>query len=253
MPALVDIFKYVAADLWKSGEYDAKVDNANSFVRRLEPPILSSAKAGAIVKLLAALDVLHGIPVPGSTDRASHLLVDTADYAIKLRTVNARLGAGREQLDRDRAAQGRSRTISSRVEAANAEDALSSIVSFATQYLTETTTRRRRPPRARAPEHAHDVRGRPRRRSPICRRSRRRSQACYIDQFQRDSRVVPDRPQLRDARPAREARASTRRTRRPSRTGSCRCCAAIRPADVEAYRPILQLAAATASRRCRGR
>jgi hypothetical protein len=139
MPALVDIFGFVATDLWKSGQHDAKVDNANSFIRRLEPPILSSAKSDAIVKILAALDVLHGIQVPNSTDRASHLLVDTIDYTIQLRTVNTRLGPvasssiATEMLKT-------LRTISSRVEAANAANALSAIVRFATHYFTETTT-----------------------------------------------------------------------------------------------------------------
>src|SRR5690606_40121394 len=51
MAALVDIFVYIANDFWKSGEHDKKVDNANSFLRRLETPILSSTKAGAVVKI----------------------------------------------------------------------------------------------------------------------------------------------------------------------------------------------------------
>ncbi len=138
MPALVDIFAYVATDLWKSGEHDRKVDSAASFVRRLEPPILSAAKQGAIVKILAALDVLHGIEVPDSTDRASHLLVDVMDYAIRLRTVNARLApiAGSSIATELLRVM---RTISARVEAANAGEALSSVVGFATHYLTEQT------------------------------------------------------------------------------------------------------------------
>lgn len=137
MPALVDIFNYVATDLWKSGEHDRKLDNSNSFVRRLEEPLLSTAKAHAIVKLLAAFDVLHGITVPGSTDRATHLLVDTLDYAIKLRTVHGRLGP---VTNSDLATELLKvlRTISSRVDTANVEGALSSIVSWATQYLTTT-------------------------------------------------------------------------------------------------------------------
>ena len=139
MAALVDIFVYVADDLWKSGEHDRKVDNANSFVRRLEPPILSSAKAGAVVKMFTALDVLHGIQVAGTTDRASHLLVDMIDHAIKLRTVNARRGpvAGSDIASELLKV---TRTISARVDAANVEGSLSSLVGFATQYLTTTTT-----------------------------------------------------------------------------------------------------------------
>ncbi|HEX5061359.1 MAG TPA: hypothetical protein VFV99_18455, partial [Kofleriaceae bacterium] len=139
MPALVDIFDYVAADLWKSGQYDAKVDNSLSFVRRLEPPILSSAKAGAIVKILGALDMLHGIQVPGTMDRASHLLVDTVDYAIANRTVNTRLGPVANSSIATELLK-TMRTISSRIEAANASNALSTVVRFVTQYLTDTTT-----------------------------------------------------------------------------------------------------------------
>jgi hypothetical protein len=139
MPALVDIFVFIANDLWKSGQHDAKVDNANSFIRRLEPPILSSAKSGAIVKILGALDVLHGIPVPNSTDRASHLLMDTVDYTIQLRTVNTRLGPVASSSIATELLKSL-RTISSRVEAAGATNALSAIVRFATHYLTETTT-----------------------------------------------------------------------------------------------------------------
>jgi len=139
MPALVDIFVYIADDLWKSGQHDARVDNTNSFVRRLEEPLLSTAKQHAIVKLLAAFDVLHGITVPNSTDRATHLLVDTFDYAIKLRTVNGRLGP---IANSDLASELLRvlRTISARVDAANVESELSEVVRWGTQYLTQTAT-----------------------------------------------------------------------------------------------------------------
>lgn len=139
MPALVDIFAYIADDLWKSGQYDARVDNANSFVRRLEEPLLSTAKQHAIVKLLAAFDVLHGITVPSSTDRATHLLIDTIDYAIKLRTVNGRLGP---VANSDLASELLKvlRTISARVDAANVESSLSQVVKWGTGYLTQTAT-----------------------------------------------------------------------------------------------------------------
>ncbi|MCX5744981.1 MAG: hypothetical protein NT062_21035 [Proteobacteria bacterium] len=142
MAALVDIFDYVASDLWKSGEYDRKVDNANSFVRRLEPPILSASNTHAVVKLLAMLDVLHGITVPGvpgSTDHATHLLVDMVDYAIQQRTVNARRAPVANSSIASELLKS-ARTVSSRIDAANAEAALTSVVQFETQYLTETTT-----------------------------------------------------------------------------------------------------------------
>ena len=48
MPALVNIFAFVASDLWASGQHDARVDNANSFVRRLEPPLRSQRDRDAI-------------------------------------------------------------------------------------------------------------------------------------------------------------------------------------------------------------
>jgi len=139
MKALVDIFVFVGDDLWKSGQHDAKVDDADSFVRRLETPLLSAIKAGAVVKLLAALDLLHTIQVPGSTDRASHLLVDTVDYAIALRTVNGRLAPVAGSSLASQLLQV-ARTISARVNTANAGPALSAVTSFATQYITETAT-----------------------------------------------------------------------------------------------------------------
>ncbi|NVB80187.1 MAG: hypothetical protein HOV81_17465 [Kofleriaceae bacterium] len=244
MAALVDIFDYIAADFWKGGEYDRKVDNANSFVRRLEPPILSSAKAGAIVKILAALDVLHGIQVPNSTDRASYLLVDVADYAIKLRTVNTRLApvAGSSIATELLKV---ARTISARIEAANAKDSVAAVTGFASQYLTETTTlpggrRVLARPNMRLMfavglQAAADLSAL----SPA-------SQACYIDQFQRDSqtfltgrnfatlvRLMKQFVVSPNAAPVEDWLVSLLRGRQA-------------PA-VEAYGPILQLTAAAAS------
>jgi hypothetical protein len=139
MPALVDIFVYVADDLWKSGQHDSRVNNANSFVRRLEPPILSSAKAGALVKIFAAFDVLHGIQVQGTSDRATHLVVDVTDYAMKLRTVSTRLGPVTGSAIASELLKV-ARTISARVEAANATASVTAITRYATQYLTKTKT-----------------------------------------------------------------------------------------------------------------
>ena len=139
MAALVDIFAFVAADLWKGGEHDRRVDNADSFVRRLEQPILSATQTGAVVKLLGALDMLHAIQVPGGTSRASHLVVDTMDYAIRRRTVNARLAPVAASSIAGELLKV-VRTISARVDAANAGGALSSVVRFGTQYVTKTTT-----------------------------------------------------------------------------------------------------------------
>jgi hypothetical protein len=184
MPALVDIFVYVADDLWKSGQHDSRADNANSFVRRLEPPILSSAKAGAIVKILAAFDVMHGIQVQGTTDRATHLLVDVIDYAMKLRTVNARLGPVANSAIASELLK-TMRTISSRVEAANATASVSAISQYASQYLTKTNTVNGR----RVLAHPNmrmliaislDALADMVMLSPA-------QQACYIDQFQKES------------------------------------------------------------------
>jgi hypothetical protein len=244
MPALVDIFVYVAEDLWRSGEHDRRVDNANSFVRRLEPPILASAKAGAIVKLLAALDVLHGIQVASSTDRATHLLVDTVDYAIQLRTVNARRApvAGSSiasELLRV------TRTISARVAAANAQDALSAVVGFPTRYLTETTTL---PGGRRVLAHPNmrvlfavgleafaDLAAI----SPA-------QQTCYVDQFQRESHdYLTGRNFATLVRIARHVLASP--SAAPVEAWLVSLLRANPSGPREAYRPILQFAAAAAS------
>jgi hypothetical protein len=185
MPALVNIFSFVADDLWKSGQYDSKVDNANSFIRRLEPAILSSAKAGAIVKLLAALDVLHGIHVTGTGEPATHLMVDMMDYAIKLRTVAGRLAPIASSSIATELLKS-VRTISARVEAAGAQSAVSGLVGYATQYLTATTTL---PGGRRVLAH-------PNTRMLIATgldafadmsTLSAPAQACYIDQFQRDA------------------------------------------------------------------
>jgi len=243
MPALVDIFVYIANDLWKSGQYDAKVDNANSFIRRLEPPILSSVKAGAVVKLLTALDVLYGIPVPSSTDKASYLLVDMVDYAIQLRTVNTRLApiAGSSIATELLKTM---RTISARVEAANAQGAVSQVVGFSTQYLTQTAT-----------VNGRRVLAHPNMRmlfavglqafSDLSNLSPA-SQACYIDYFQNTSAdyftgrnfatLVRLAKQVINSPNAAPVESWLVSLLRPNPSG-----------HTEAYRPILQLTAAAAS------
>jgi hypothetical protein len=247
--ALVDIFVYIANDLWKSGEYDRKVDNANSFVRRLEPPLLSMVKANAIVKILAAFDVLHGIQVPGTTDRATHLLVDTMDYAIQLRTVNARLGpvAGSSIATELLKV---ARTISSRVNAAGASSAISSVVSFATQYLTKTTTL---PGGRRVLAHPNlrmllavsldalaDLSALP----PS-------DQACYIDSFQRESAAfLTGRNFATLVRLGSHVIASPNAA--PVEDWLVSLLRANPSGHLEAYRPILQLTAAAASAKVAG-
>ncbi len=244
MAALVDIFDYIAADLWKAGEYDRRLDSTASFVRRLEPPILSSAKAGAIVKILAALDVLHGIPVPGSTDRASHLLVDTVDYAIKLRTVNTRLApvAGTSIATELLKV---ARTISQRIEAANAKPAVAAVTDFAAQYLTETTTLaggRRVLARSnmrmmvavglQAIADMSEL-------SPA-------SQACYIDQFQKESQAfLTGRNFATLVRVAKQFVVSPNAA--PVEDWLVSLLRGKQAPAIEAYGPLLQLTAAAAS------
>jgi hypothetical protein len=246
IPALVDIFNYLATDLWKSGQYDAKVDNANSFVRRLEQPILSSTKAGAIVKLLTAMDVLYGIKQTNN-DPASYLLIDMVDFAIQLRTVNARLApvAGSSIATELLKVM---RTISSRVEAANAQASVSQLTSFASKYVTETTTL---PGGRRVLAH-------PNVRMQIAvglqafadmSSLTAPQQACYIDYFQDQSeafmtgrnfatlvRVLKQVIKSPNAGPVEDYVASLLR---PNPSGA--------PGQTEAYRPILQLTAATSS------
>jgi hypothetical protein len=233
MPALVDIFNYLAADLWKSGQYDARVDNANSFVRRLEPPILSSAKAGAIVKLLAAMDVLYGIPVPGSTDRASYLLIDMVDFAVQLRTVNTRLApvAGSSIATELLKAI---RTISARVEAANAKPALAEVTTFAAKYLTDPHPNLRMELAVSLQAFA-DMSAL----SPS-------AQACYIDYFQDQSEAF-----LTGRNFATLVRLMKQVVKSPNAAPVEKYLVSLLRANptgpTEAYRPLLQLVAATAS------
>ena len=249
MPALVDIFVYVANDLWKSGEYDRKVDNASSFVRRLEPPILSATRTGAVVKILSALDVLHGILVAGTTEPATHLLVDTLDYAIQLRTVNTRLGPVAGSSIASELLKS-ARTISSRIDAANAEPALSSVVRFGTQYLTETTTL---PGGRRVLAHPNmrmqlaigleafaDLSALP-----------AASQACYIDHFQRTSATfLTGRSFATLVRLAKHVIGSPNAA--PVEDWLVSLLRGNPSGPVEAYRPILQLTAAAASTQVAG-
>lgn len=233
MPALVDIFNYLAADLWKSGQYDARVDNANSFVRRLEPPILSSAKAGAVVKLLAAMDVLYGIPVPGSTDRASYLLIDMVDFAVQLRTVNTRLAPVTGSSIATELLKA-IRTISARVEAANAKPALAEVTTFAAKYLTDPHPNLRMELAVSLQAFA-DMSAL----SPS-------AQACYIDYFQDQSEAF-----LTGRNFATLVRLMKQVVRSPNATPVEKYLVSLLRANptghTEAYRPLLQLMAATAS------
>ncbi len=246
MSALVDIFAYVADDLWKGGQYDRKLDNAYSFVRRLEPPILSATKVGAVVKLFSALDVLHGIQVPGTTDRATHLLVDMMDYAIKLRTVNARLGPVPNSDIASELLKG-VRTISARLAAENAAGSLSSIVRFGTHYLTETTTasgkRVLAHPNTRmlfavGLEAVADLAALP-----------AANQACYIDYFQRESASF-----LTGRNFATLVRLAKQVIKSPSSAPVEDWLVSLLRggAQHEAYGPILQLAAAASSAKIAG-
>jgi hypothetical protein len=248
MPALVDIFNYIAADFWKGGEHDRRVDNATSFVRRLEPPILSSAKAGAVVKILAALDVLHGIQVPGSTNRASHLLVDTADYAIQSRTVSTRLApvAGSSIATELLKV---ARTISSRVDTANAESALSSVVRFGTKYLTET----KMGPNGRvlAYPNMRVMIGMGLKAVADMSMISPAQQACYITEFQRESETfLTGRNFATLVRLAKHVINSPNAA--PVESWLVSLLRANPTGQVEAYRPILQFAAATASTQIAG-
>lgn len=244
MAALVDIFVYIAQDFWKSGEHDRKVDNANSFVRRLEPPILSSTKVGAIVKILAAFDVLHGIPVSGTTDRATHLLVDMADYAIKLRTVNTRLGPVAGSAIASELLKV-ARTISSRVEAAGAQSSVESIVRFGTQYLTKTTTL----------QDGRRVLAHPNMRLMIAvgldafadlAMLPPESQACYIDYFQQESAAfLTGRNFATLVRLAKQVIESPNAA--PVEDWLVSLLRGNASADIEAFGPILQISAAAAS------
>ncbi len=243
MPALVDIFVFVANDLWKSGQHDAKVDNANSFIRRLEPPILSSAKAGAVVKIIAALNVLHGIQVPNSTDRASHLLVDTVDYAIALRTVNTRTGPVTSSSIATELLK-TMRTISARIEAANANNALSSLVRFATHYVTETTTVNGR--RVLAYPNMRMLVAVGLQASSDLAALSPAQQACYIDQFQRDSAAYfTGRNFATLVRLAKHVIASPNAA--PVEKWLVSLLRGNPSGTTEAYRPILQFTAAAAS------
>ncbi|MGE5185471.1 MAG: hypothetical protein ACM31C_25580 [Acidobacteriota bacterium] len=244
MPALVAIFDYVASDLWKAGQYNAPADNANSFVRRLEPTILSAAQNDAIVKLFAASDVLYGIQVPGSTDPASYLLVDSIDYAIQLRTVSTRLGPVTNSSIASELLKA-ARTTASRVQAANAGTDVSEVVGFATKYLTETTTL---PGGRRVLAHPNmrmlfavglqafaDLSNL----SPA-------DQSCYIDQFQQTSeQYLTGRNFATLVRLANQVLTSPNAA--PVESWLVSLLRANATGPTEAYRPILQLTAAAAS------
>lgn len=243
MPALVAIFDYVAADLWKAGQYNAKADNANSFVRRLEPALLSAAQAHAIVKLLAATDVLYGIH-DAAGDPASYLMIDAVNSAIQLGTVNTRLGpVANSSLATELLKV--ARTMSTRLVAANAGSSLSTVVGFVTHYLTDTTT---------------DTTGRRVLSHPNMRMMAAvglqafadlsnlpaQQQSCYVGYFQQQSAsFLTGRNFATIVRVARQAITSPNAA--PVETYVASLLRANPTGQIEAYRPILQLTAAAAS------
>jgi hypothetical protein len=243
MPALVAIFDYIAADLWKAGTYDHAADNANSFVRRIEPPLLSAAQADAIVKLLAASDVLYGIH-DAAGDPASYLLIDTADYAIAQRTVHTRLQpvAGSSIASELLKV---ARTASGRLVAANGSGDLSAIVGFASHYLTETTTQ----------PDGRRVLAYPNMRMMFAVALKALSdlanlssddQACYVDYFEQQSAAfLTGRNFATLVRVTRQLDTSPNAP--PALAYATSLLRANPSSNVEAYRPILQLTAAALS------
>jgi hypothetical protein len=169
------------------------------------------------------------------------------DFAIQLRTVNTRLApvAGSSIATELLKVM---RTISSRVEAANAQASVSQVTSFASQYVTQTTTL---PGGRRVLAH-------PNVRMQIAvglqafadmSALSASQQACYIDYFQDQSeafmtgrnfatlvRVLKQVIKSPNAAPVEDYVASLLR---PNPSGA--------PGQTEAYRPILQLTAATSS------
>jgi hypothetical protein len=179
------------------------------------------------------MDVLYGIPVPGSTDRASYLLVDMADFAVQLRTVNTRLApvAGSSIATELLKAI---RTISARVEAANAKPALTEVTTFAAKYLTDPHPNLRMELAVSLQAFA-DMSAL----SPS-------AQACYIDYFQDQSEAF-----LTGRNFATLVRLMKQVVKSPNATPVEKYLVSLLRANptghTEAYRPILQLVAATAS------
>jgi hypothetical protein len=137
---LIDIFGYLAADLRADeGGGTATV----SSIRRLEPVILTAVKAGALTKLFLEIDVLHKIQVPGTTDRATHLAVDTMQYLIQEQPVDLRTGTKTSSLAVEILKA--LRRLSARVGTSGPPyEAFSSLIGFARQYLASTTSGGRR-------------------------------------------------------------------------------------------------------------
>jgi hypothetical protein len=134
---LVDIFGYVAGDLRLDEDGDAATVSS---VRRLEPVFLTALKAGALTKLFLEVDVLGGIQVPGSTDRASHLVMDTIEYVVQEGPVHLRNGKTVTSSLAVEILRALGR-VSARVGTQGAAyDALERMLDFARQYLASTTS-----------------------------------------------------------------------------------------------------------------
>ncbi len=139
---LIDIFALVARDL----RYDEDFSSSTvSSIRRLEPVLVTAIKAGALVKLFLAVDVLHEIRVQGTNDRATHLVVDTLQFIVKQGPVNLRTGADPQNSSLAVEILKVMKRISVRVGTSGpVYDSLSNLIGFGRRYLASTTRGGRR-------------------------------------------------------------------------------------------------------------
>lgn len=138
---IIDIFKHLAADLWLDGTYDAPIAASASAIRKLESPLLSMIVAGAVGKLLDAIDLLYGIQVAGTSDNAAYLAIDVAQHAVATGPTTTRTGAVVASSSIAAELLKAGKTMATRLRAAGADQNLSHAMGLVLDRITNTTTR----------------------------------------------------------------------------------------------------------------
>lgn len=139
----VDMGLRLAADLALDGGYanvgtpGTPVLQTRSGLRRLLPPLVSLVHTGALARLIDALNTLYTIQ--SGNDTAVDLLFDIAAYAVRIPQAGIPTRTGvKTNTSRMNEMFGALMVLGDRVNAADADDELSSLVHFVTGYLQRT-------------------------------------------------------------------------------------------------------------------
>lgn len=132
---LINIFGYIAVEL-RRGDTAGASTNASVF-RQIQPPLSSMIDAGAVTRILEALDVLYTIPAADGDGNSVDLIIDATANLVNTRTVPVRGGTvSNSSLAAELLKS--LKTMVTRLNTAGASDELMNVVRFATSYLKQT-------------------------------------------------------------------------------------------------------------------